>query len=168
MNIKKILIIIFVLLAGFILFQSMNKTNSPQSNTTLPQQYLDDREKFGKVNQLFTEAMDLTKPPDNSGKPFDMPEDQEIQIISKLAEGVTLSKQIDDSFLDYLNPELKDHYRNQYVRGNELILEGLKGNTSNENSIGVKQQLEGSQLIGEWIKWWDIKRDEITNKAFTE
>ena len=129
---------------------------------------IETKEVGARLNQLFTEAMDLTKPPDNSGKPFDMPKDQETQIISKLTEGVTLSKQIDDSFLDYLNPELKNHYRNQYVRGNDLILEGLRGDTSNENSVGVKQQLEGNQLIGEWIKWWDSNRDEITNKAFVE
>ncbi|MFH0936939.1 MAG: hypothetical protein V1808_01445 [Candidatus Daviesbacteria bacterium] len=167
MNTKKILIAIFILIVGFILFQTINKTNN-QSNNPLPQQYLDDRTKFGQVNQLFTEAMDLTKPPDNSGKPFDMPKDQEAQILSKLETGVNLSKEIDDNFLDYLNPELKNHYRNEYVKGNGLCLEGLKGDTSNENSIGVKKQLECNQLIGEWIKWWDSHKDSITNKAFSE
>lgn len=164
---KKIFVIIVVLLVGFIFLKFINKPNNNQSNKTLPQEYLDDREAFGKVNQLFGEAMDLTKPPDNSGRPFDMPKDQETQILSKLGDGVNLSKTIDDKFLDYLNPELKNHFRNEYVGGNELILEGLKSGTSNE-SVSVKKQLEGSQLIGLWIKWWDSNKNTITNKAFAE
>ena len=51
--------------------------------------------------------MDLTMPPDNSGKPFDMPKEQKDQLRSKLAEGISLSKKIDDNFLDYLHPDLK-------------------------------------------------------------
>lgn len=168
MNSKKTIIVIFILISGFLLFQYMNKANNQQPKDVLPSQYLDDRTKFGQVNQLFIDAMDLTKPPDNTGKPFDMAKDQQAQILSKLETGVNLSKEIDDSFLDYLNPELKIHYRNEYVRGNELFLEGLKNDTSNENSIGVKKQLEGNQLLGEWLEWWNSHKDDITNKAFSE
>lgn len=163
MNIKTITIIVIILIIGLFVFRS----NQPKFQA-LPQQYLDDRETFGKVNQLFNDAMGLTQAPDNSGQPFDMPKDQEAQIISKLEEGVNLSKQIDDEFLDYLNPDLKDNFRNEYVKGNQLFYEGLKGNTSNENSIGVKNQLEGNRLIGEWIKWWNTNKDTITNKAFAK
>lgn len=165
MNGKKIFITIFILIVGFIIFQTINKSSN-QSSQALPQQYLDDRTKFGQVNQLFVDAMDLTEPPNNSGQPFDMPKERETQILSKLEEGVKLSKEIDDEFLDYLNPELKNNYRNKYVKGNELVFEGLKNDTSNENSIGVKEQLEGNQLIGEWIKWWHANKDQVMNKAF--
>lgn len=168
MNITKTFLIILAILAIATFLFVSKSSNNQAKNPSLPQQYLDDREKYGKVNQLFTEAMDLTKSPDNSAKPFFMPKNQENQILSKLEEGVNLSKEIDDNFLDYLNPELKNYYRNKYVRGNELCLEGLRSDTSNENSIGVKKQLECNQLIEEWIKWWDSNKDKITNRAFPE
>lgn len=151
------------MLSGLLLSGCVSKKYVP-----LPQEYLDDRKTYSEVNQLFGDAMNLTKPPDNSGKPFDMPKEQQAQIISKLEQGVALSKKIDDNFLNYLDPEFKSHYRNEYVRGNELILEGLNGDTTDVNSLGVKKQFEGSQLIGIWNKWWEAKRDDIINKAFAE
>jgi len=166
MNIKwpYILVGILIIIAGY-LYLSKNKQ---ASYPPLPQQYLDDRENFGKVNQFFTDAMNLTEPPDNSGKPFDMQPEQEEKILSELQEGVNLSKQIDDGFLDYLNSDLKSNFRDKYVKGNELFLEGLKSDTSNEKSVGVQKQLEGNKLIGEWISWWNKNRDDITNKAFAK
>lgn len=164
MNINKTILVILILIAGFIFYQF---TSKPYSKP-LPSDYIDDRSNFANTTQFFNDAMDLTKPPDNSGKPFTMSKKNEQQIIIKLEEGINSSKQIDDSFLDYLDPDLKSHYRNEYVKGYELILEGLKGDTSNENSTGVKQQLEGNRLIGEWSKWWDSKKNYITNKAFAE
>jgi len=97
-----------------------------------------------------------------------MPKEQEDQIRSKLAEGISLSQKIDDSFLDYLHPDLKNNFRNKYVRGYELILDGLNSDTSDVNSIGVRKQIEGSNLIGEFNDWWDSNRDIITNKAYPE
>lgn len=146
-------------------FLNIDKTNTA---TNFPEQFVDDRATFAQVKQLFNDAMDLTMPPDNSGKPFDMPKEQEDQIRAKLVEGISLSKKIDDSFLDYLNPDLKNNFRNKYVKGYELILEGLNSDTSNVNSIGVKKQLEGSNLIGEFNAWWDSNKDVIINKAYPE
>lgn len=131
-----------------------------------PKQYLKDRDTFGQVNKLFSDAMDLTKPPDNSGKPFTMSNSQQTLLINKLQEGVNLSKQISDGFFDYLNPEMKHYFRNKYVKGNELFLEGLQGDTSNTNSLGVQKQLDGSKLIGEWVDWWNANRVVIIDKAF--
>lgn len=162
---KKFLPIILIAIAVFVGYRFLN-TNKTNSTSSFPEQFVDDRTNFAQVKQLFNDAMDLTMPPDNSGKPFDMSKGQEDQIYAKLNEGISLSKKIDDSFLDYLNPDLKDNFRNKYVKGYELILEGLNGDTSNENSIGVKEQLEGNQLIDEFNKWWNSNKDAITNKAY--
>jgi len=161
--ITKIIIVFIIFFIGFYLY----KNNLPKY-TPLPQQYLEDRETFGRVNQLFNDAMGMTQAPDNSGKPFDIPKDQETQIISKLEDGINLSKQIDDGFLDYLNPDLKNNFKNKYIKGNQLFYEGLRGDTSNENSTGVKNQIEGNRLIGEWLKWWNINKNTIINKAFAK
>jgi hypothetical protein len=165
MKIKWVYLVVgfVILVLGSNLFTKNNK-----KYPALPQQYLDDRENFGKVNQFFTDAMNLTKPPNDSGESFDMPPDQQSKILSDLQEGVNLSKQIDDGFLDYLDPSLKSNFRDKYVAGNELFMEGLKSDTSNEKSIGVQKQLEGNKLIGEWISWWNKNRDNITNKAFAK
>ncbi len=159
-----ILVGVLILIAGYFYFSKNRQASYPP----LPQQYLDDRENFGKVNQFFTDAMDLTKPPDNSGKPFDMPPEQESKILSNIQDGINLSNKIDDSFFDYLDPNLKSNFRDKYVAGNELFMEGLKSDTSNENSIGVQKQLQGTKLIGEWISWWNKNRDNITNRAFAK
>lgn len=165
-KVEKKKIITILLIIGVILFLLINKTNYGQADNALPQKYLDDRTNYTKAILLFNDAMDLTKPPDNSGKPFDIPKVQEQKIITDLTDGINLSRQVNNEFLDYLNPDLKNHYRNQYIKGYELILGGLKSDNSTRNSIGVKEQLEGSQLIGEWNKWWASNKDEITNKAF--
>ena len=164
---KKFLLILLIVGAVVVGYRFLN-TNKTNTTTNFPEQFVDDRTTFAQAKQLFNDAMDLTMPPDNSGKPFDMPKEQEDQIRAKLAEGVDLSKKIDDSFLDYLNPDLKNNFRNKYVRGYELILEGLNSDTSDVNSIGVKKQLEGSNLIGEFNSLWDANKDEITNKAYPE
>lgn len=164
---KKFLPIILIVIAVFVGYRFLN-TDKTNNTTNFPEQFVDDRTTFAQVKQLFNDAMDLTMPPDNSGRPFDMPKEQEDQIRSKLAEGISLSKKIDDSFLDYLDPDLKNNFRNKYVRGYELILEGLNSDTSNINSIGVKKQLEGNKLIDEFNVWWNSNRDEITNKAYPE
>jgi len=161
---KKVLLIILIISAIIIGYRFFGGSN----DAPLPEQFVDDRTAFAQVKQLFNDAMDLTMPPDNSSKPFNMPKEQEDQIRSKLAEGISLSQKIDDSFLDYLHPDLKNNFRNKYVRGYELILEGLNSDTSDVNSIGVRKQLEGSNLIGEFNTWWDSNRDIITNKAYPE
>ena len=158
---------IFGFLIIIVLIYSFIQYNKPQSNP-LPNNYLDDRSNFGKTTQLLNNAMDLTAPPNNSVKSFTIPKDQESLIYSKLNEGISLSKQIDDKFLDYLDPNLKSYYRFKYIKGNELFLEGIQGDTSNINSEGVKKQLEGNKLIGEWVSWWNANRDRITKKAFSE
>ena len=164
---KKILPIILIAIAVFVGYRFLN-TDKTNTTSNFPEQFVDDRTTFAQVKQLFNDAMDLTMPPDNSGKPFDMPKEQEDQIRSKLAEGISLSQKIDDSFLDYLHPDLKNNFRNKYVRGYELILDGLNSDTSDVNSIGVRKQIEGSNLIGEFNDWWDSNRDIITNKAYPE
>lgn len=166
-SMKKFLPIILIAIAVFVGYRFLN-TDKTNTTSSFPEQFIDDRTNFAQVKQLFNDAMDLTMPPDNSGKPFDMPKEQEDQIRSKLAEGISLSKKIDNSFLDYLNPDLKNNFRNKYVRGYELFLEGLSSDTSNINSIGVQKQLESGKLIDEFNTWWDSNKDAITNKAYPE
>lgn len=162
---KSLIFTIIALFIGFFFFQNqLNKTKNP----SLPQEYIDDRANFAKASQNFNEAMDLTKPPDNSGKPFNMSKEQEAQIIFKLEEGINLSNKVDDNFLDYLNPDLKNNYRSYMVKGYELFLEGLKSETSNENSIGVKKQFESVQYLDKWNLWWDSNKKTITNKAYPD
>lgn len=164
--VKKLLKTIFIVLI-VILFVKLLVNNSHHP-VPLPEQYKNDRATYGQINQLFNDAMDLTMPPDTSGKPFDMPKEQENTIRNKLNEGISLSKNIDDNFFDYLNPEMKNMYREKYIRGYSLILEGINITDPNQTSLSVSKQLEGSNLIGDWNKWWDRNKDNITNKAFAE
>jgi len=95
---KKILPILLIISAIIIGYNFLN-TDKTNTATNFPEQYVDDRATFAQVKQLFNDAMDLTMPPDNSGKPFDMPKEQEDQIRSKIAEGISLSPKLMIVFL---------------------------------------------------------------------
>lgn len=164
MKTKNVIIVVVLSVLSLLVLQQLLKPKY----ASLPEEYLDDRAKFGEVNQLFNDAMTLTEPPDDTGTPFDIPQNQQDRIITKLKGGIELSEEIDDSFLDYLHPELKRHFRNEYVRGNQFFLEGITGDTSTIKSVGVQKQIESNNLIVQWVDWWNIHRDEITDKAFAE
>jgi len=78
-NMKKFLPIILIAIAVFVGYRFLN-TDKINITSNFPEQYVDDRSNFAQVKQLFNDVMDLTMPPDNSGKPFDMPKKQEDQI----------------------------------------------------------------------------------------
>ena len=111
--ITKIIIVFIIFFIGFYLY----KNNLPKY-TPLPQQYLEDRETFGRVNQLFNDAMGMTQAPDNSGKPFDIPKDQlyypiesrKIEIDTPISNLSSFAKEngINYKILKLHNPWLRD------------------------------------------------------------
>lgn len=164
---EKLLSIIIIAIAILINYNllSVHKISIAES---LPNEFVDDREIFGRVKKLFNEAMDLTMPPDDSGKPFKISEEQENQIRSKLTEGIRLSKKIDDGFLDYLHPELKNYFRNKYIKAYELYLEGLNDMDLGLYSSGLEKQLQTAKLLNDFNRWWELNRETIINKAFPD
>lgn len=137
--------------------------------TAMPTQYKADNENFKQSMSLLNEARDLTNPPESETQPsFELSKETEDKISSNNTEGIRLGKLVSDDYLDYMHPELKVMYKNKLIRGTEIFSEGLKGDTSDVNFEGVKKQLEGNQLIIEWIDWWTKNGKSITDKVFSE
>jgi hypothetical protein len=144
----------------YFIYQDYYKTNYQP----LPEKFLKDRENFTKTKKLFYEAMEITKPPSSDIGIFKMDEKKEMELKYKLMEGIELSKSISDEFLDYLDPELKNMFRNKYVRGNELFLEGIS--TKGDSKKSLYLQIESTKLLSEFNDWWNIHSEQIINKAF--
>lgn len=158
-------LLIFVTVVIFIGFHIFNN----KSRDFLPEQFIDDRTNFIQSVTLLREAGDLTQPLNgNSNEEFTIPREQEQKIYSKIEDGLALSKKVDDTFLDYLNPDLKNYYRNKLILGNETYYEGLKFNNNGNTTLGVQKQIDGNNLMMEWYDWWAIHNEDLANKAYPQ
>ena len=166
---KKIIPILLILVAVFIGYRMLgNNESATTSNSGFPEQFVDDRANFVQSITVLRESSDLTQPSDNSGEAFSIPEATEQKIYSKIEEGIDLRKKVDDAFLDYIHPDLKNYYRNKLIVGNEIYYEGIKTNNSGDVSLGVQKQIEGSNLMIEWIDWWESHNKDLADKAYPE
>ncbi len=135
---------------------------------SLPEQFIDDRANFVQSITVLRESSDLTQPSNNSGAAFTIPKETEQQIYSKMKEGIALSKKVDDAFLDYISPDLKNYYRNKLIAGTEIYYDGIKANNASNVSLGTQKQIEGNNLIIEWINWWESHNKDLANKAYPQ
>ena len=102
----------------------------------------------------------------NSGESYTIPKATEQQIYSKIEEGLALSKKIDNAFLDYIHADLKNYFRNKLIAGTEIYFEGIKSNNSGNISLGIQRQIEGINLMTEWVNWWNSHNKDLANKAY--
>lgn len=141
--------------------------NKNSNNSAFPAEFMDDRANFVQSITVLGEYSDLiNKPSNNSGEAYTIPKVTEQQIYSKIEEGLALSKKVDNAFLDYINPDLKNYYRNKLIAGTEIYYEGIKSNNSGNISLGVQRQIEGNNLMTEWINWWNSHNKDLANKAY--
>jgi len=159
-----ILLVVVAVIAGYYFLNN----NESATTSSFPEQFTDDRANFVQSITALRESSDLTQPSNNSGEAFTIPKATEQQIYSKIEEGIALSKKVDDAFLDYIHPDLKNYYRNKLIVGNEIYYEGIKANNSGDVSLGVQKQMEGNNLMIEWINWWESHNKDLADKAYPE
>src|SRR3989344_1531572 len=164
---KKLFPILLVVVAVIAGYHFLNN-NESATTSSFPEQFTDDRANFVQSITVLRESSDLTQPSNNSGEAFTIPKATEQQIYSKIEEGIALSKKVDDAFLDYIHPDLKNYYRNKLIVGNEIYYEGIKANNNGNVSVGVQKQMEGSNLMIEWIDWWESHNKDLADKAYPE
>ena len=152
------------LIIAVVIILVMGCGRSPESN--FPEEYVDDREHFSNSIALLRKSSDLSQPPDNSGKSFQIPKKEVEEIKSLKTQGIALSEKVNDGFLDYLHPELKTQYRNKLIKGVKLYLEGLNESMSGNGASGLPKQIAGNRLLVEWIDWWESNNDDIAERAF--
>jgi len=107
---------------------------------------------------LSLEANKLTQPPNNEIT-FDLPDTTEKEIIEKLEQSIEIGNNINDKFLYWLHDGLQYEFKEHFIKGSELYLEGLK----TEN---VEKQIKGNKLTIEWNEYWNDNKEDILNKMF--
>ena len=133
--------------------------------TPFPQQFIDDRTNFIQSVTTLNESSELTQPKDND-LAFTLSKEQEKLIYSKIEEGIALSAKVDDAFLDYMHPDLKEYYRNKLIAGTEVYYEGIKANNNGDEVAGFQKQMKGNNLMRQWWNWWDSHNDDLAEKAY--
>jgi len=138
-----------------------------QRHSAFPAEFMDDRANFVQSITVLGESSDLiNKPSNNSDEAYTIPKATEQQVYSKIEEGLALSKIVDNAFLDYIHPDLKNYYRNKLIAGTEIYYEGIKSNNSGNISLGVQRQIEGNNLMTEWVNWWNSHNKDLANKGY--
>ena len=128
---------------------------------------MNDRTNFVQSIKVLGKSSDLiNKPSNNSSEAYTIPKATEQQIYSKIEEGLALSKKVDNAFLDYIHPDLKNYYRNKLIAGTEIYYEGIKSNNSGNVYLGVQRQTEGINLMTEWVNWWNSHNKDLASKAY--
>lgn len=133
----------------------------------LPSQYTNDSENLKRAIILLNEARDLSNPPrSDKQSTFTLSKEVEDEIYSKTEDGIRFGKQVSDEYLDHLHPELKDMFKNKLIRGTDIWYQGIKDNQSGRIGEGVQKQIQGDELVAEWIEWWDKQGKTIADKVY--
>lgn len=81
-------------------------------------------------------------------------------IYRELERGLSTGESVSDAYLDWLDPAMKQHFRNELLAGNRLYLDGLlQGDTD--------KQVTAIQTIAEWQQFWRERGAEIASRAST-
>ena len=136
----------------------------------MPAQYKADNKNFIQSVILLNKARDLSNPPESETQSsFELSKETVGKLFSNTEEGIKLGKLISDEYLDYINPELKDMFKNKLLKGTEINYDGLMMMmTDPSSSKGLQKQLQGSQLVIEWINWFGKNGRSFESKIFED
>jgi hypothetical protein len=116
-----------------------------ESRAGVPLRYVDQRDNFDYALKAFSVASSLeeqAKPGRESGQ---IDAAIETRLVELIEAGVTRGRAVGDEFLIYLHPELPDPYRNQLLRGYEMLAKGRRGGD-------LPMQTEGNDLVGKFYQ----------------
>ncbi len=160
---KKFFLLTLLLITSVVVISGCAK------KTTIPSQYKTDNENFEQSITLLNEARDLSNPPGSENQPsFELPKETEEKIFSNTKEGIRLGKLVSDDYLDYLHPELKNMFKNKLIQGTEIYYDGLTATNTSNVAESAQKQIQGDQLIIEWINWWKKNGKSITDKVLED
>ena len=125
-----------------------------------PDEFIDDREAFDQSILAFWEANNMFKRQPGQSIVLRTP-NQEKKYFEQISNGINISQNISDEFLDYLHPDLKKMYRESLIPGKRDYLEGaLSGNRF--------KQGQGSRKVIVWEDFWEANKAEIVAKTYPE
>ncbi len=132
-----------------------------------PSEYKTNNENFKQSISLLHESIDLSNPEGSENlSQFELSKETEDTILADLKEGIRLSKIVSNEYLDYIHPELNNYYRNKLIKGSQSYYDGLLAADANQISSSITKQMQGSQLLNDWLTWWNKNNDTVGDKVF--
>ena len=129
------------------------------SSSDVPSQFKDDRQHLNEAFAAFYEASELSQVPKGMSG-YTPPPGVDEKIDNLLEKGLREGDSVSDDFLNWLDPEMKRHFREELMKGERLYAEGRK-------ESNVQKQSLGSELIGRWYgDFWKEHSEMIFYKAF--
>ncbi len=126
---------------------------------TMPASRLQDRQRLSHALEAFNRANELTQPPPGQ-RSFEGTPEHDQQVLAALREGVAAADSVSDEFLDWLHPQMRSFFRDKYVAGQRLYLDGLL----HQDAV---EQTRGNELIQVWYtEFWEANNDAIADRAF--
>lgn len=69
---------------------------------------------------------------------------------------------VSDGVLDKAHPALRQHFRTEYEKGLELVIQGMElGMSSGPSQESVRLSYEGALLLNRWVDWLNAHNKEI-------
>lgn len=132
-----------------------------QGNEDLPAEFEDDREALSNAFSYASDLQELTHLPAGESRAVEPGEGD--QVITTLENLVAEAQRVDDEFLEWLDPRMREAFGEYFVRGHELYLKGLE-----EEDPAV--QREGIQMVHErWFEgYWGRNGPQVFERAFPE
>ncbi|MCK5603266.1 hypothetical protein KAR91_15390 [Candidatus Pacearchaeota archaeon] len=158
-NIQTTILVVFGLsLCVFAWFFASYSVSYAYPASAFPAEFVQDRENLSKCFAAFNEAAELSQVENGSSEKFS--EDKINEIGNLLNSGLKHGKLVRKEFLDWLDPRMIMHFQNEYLKGQELYVDGFR----HEN---VNKQIEGNELIQKWHnEYWKNVSASITDKVF--
>jgi hypothetical protein len=126
--------------------------------TGVPLEYVQQRNDFDYALKAFSVASELEEQAQAARDAGKIDAEIETRLVELLEMGVAKGEAVNDEFLNYLDPTLKEPYRTQLLRGHELLVEGRR-------SGDVAKQTEGNELVREFYNTFLPSRaDGIVSK----
>ena len=124
----------------------------------VPLEYASERELFDGSLKSFSAANNLEAEAKKGRDSGQVDANLETRVVAFMEDGIRRSRNVGDPFLVYLDPELPQPYREQLVRGYELLVEGRRAGD-------VEKQTTGNELVRKFYEeFLPTRADAILSK----
>ena len=83
-------------------------------------------------------------------------------MLEHISSGLAAAADVDDELLDWIHPEMAKPFREQWIRGHQEYLDGLRTGSAT-------RQRHGNELMGAWYAgFWAANGAGVYDKIFAE
>jgi len=82
-------------------------------------------------------------------------------IYAEVERGLSIGDSVEDAYLDWLDPSIKPHFRNELLFGARVYLKGLRNQDRTT-------QVAGLHIMDQWQVFWRNHVTEVTSRALAD